>query len=46
MDILAALKNVEALANGIDPTSGETLPECSHYNDPEVIGLCLQLLEP
>ncbi|ERB63991.1 hypothetical protein G3U99_22770 [Vibrio coralliilyticus OCN008] len=37
MDILAALKNVEALANGIDPTSGEALPECSPYNNPEVI---------
>lgn len=37
MDILAALKNVEALANGIDPTSGEALPECSLYNNPEVI---------
>ncbi|HIF9165370.1 TPA: hypothetical protein ACX6SG_002424 [Photobacterium damselae] len=37
MDILAALKNVEVLANGIDPISGEVLPECSPYNNPEVI---------
>ncbi|MDD9158391.1 hypothetical protein PVK64_19690 [Aliivibrio sp. S4TY2] len=37
MDIITALKNVEALANGIDPITGETLPECSPYNSPEVI---------
>ncbi|EJL6985921.1 hypothetical protein NMT30_001754 [Vibrio cholerae] len=37
MDILTALKNVEALANGIDPISGEVLPESSPYNNPEVI---------
>ncbi|AZS26990.1 hypothetical protein DYL72_18815 [Vibrio anguillarum] len=29
MDILTALKNVEALANRIDPISGEVLSECS-----------------
>ncbi len=37
MDIFTALKNVEALANGIDPISGEVLSECSPYNNPEVI---------
>ena len=37
MDIITALKNVEALANGVDPITGETLPECSPYNDPDVI---------
>lgn len=37
MDITTALKNVEALANGVDPITGETLPECSPYNDLEVI---------
>ncbi|TMN40705.1 hypothetical protein CWB89_00215 [Pseudoalteromonas piscicida] len=37
MDIFTALKNMEALANGIDPTSGEVLPDTSPYNSPEVI---------
>ena len=37
MDIITALKNVEALANGVDPITGETLPECSPYNVPDVI---------
>lgn len=37
MDIITALKNVEALANGVDPITGETLPEYSPYNDPDVI---------
>ncbi|MCG9761542.1 MULTISPECIES: hypothetical protein [Pseudoalteromonas] len=37
MDISTALKNMEALANGIDPTSGEVLPDTSPYNNPEVI---------
>ena len=37
MDIITALKNVEALANGVNPITGETLPEYSPYNNPEVI---------
>lgn len=37
MDIITALKNIEALANGVNPITGEILSECSPYNDPEVI---------
>lgn len=31
------LKIIEALANGIDPTTGEALPAVSPYNDPNTI---------
>ncbi|SMY15402.1 hypothetical protein [Photobacterium aquimaris] len=37
MDIITAFKNVEALANGVDPITGETLPQYSPYNDPEIV---------
>ncbi len=33
----ANLKVIEALANGIDPLTGEALPEESPYNSPEII---------
>ena len=37
MEITKSIKIVEALAQGINPTSGELLPKESPYNDPEVI---------
>ena len=37
MEINEAKKIVETLANGIDPTTGEVLPQESPYNDPSVI---------
>ena len=37
MEIGEAKRIVEALADGIDPTTGEVLPQESPYNDPNVI---------
>lgn len=37
MDIDNSVKVLEALANGIDPTTGEVFPSDSQYNNPEVI---------
>lgn len=37
MDINEALKIVEALADGLDPGSGEALPNESCLNDPQVV---------
>ena len=37
MELDEAKQIVEALANGIDPTTGEVLPKESPYNDPAVI---------
>ena len=37
MDINQSIKILEALANGIDPTTGEKFPAHSPYNNPEVI---------
>jgi len=37
MDTNKSIKIVEALANGIDPTTGEKFPPHSPYNNPEVI---------
>ena len=34
---------IEALANGIDPTTGEILPDCSPYNQPEIIRALFQV---
>ena len=37
MDIVRAKEIVSALADGIDPTTGEVLPEDSIYNKGEII---------
>lgn len=37
MELDEAKQIVKALANGIDPTTGEVLPKGSPYNDPAVI---------
>ena len=37
MDTNKSIKILEALANGIDPTTGEKFPAHSPYNNPEVI---------
>ena len=37
MELTTALNNVEALANGIDPTTGEVFQPDSPYHQPEVI---------
>ena len=45
MDIIRAKEVVRALAEGVDPTTGEVLPEESVYNSPEVIRALYTLLE-
>ena len=45
MDISRARKIVRTLADGVDPTTGEILPEESVYNSPEVIRALFTLLE-
>lgn len=40
-----ALRIIEALANGADPTTGELLPESSPYNSPQVIRALFQALQ-
>lgn len=37
MDLFTALNNVEALANGVNPNTGEVFQADSPYNQPEVI---------
>ncbi len=37
MSPLEAKKIIDALANGIDPKTGETLPDQSTFNSPQVI---------
>lgn len=44
MDLSTALTNVEALANGVDPCSGEMFEANSVYNQPEVIRSLFTLL--
>ncbi|MCL1048858.1 hypothetical protein L2755_04340 [Shewanella abyssi] len=39
------LKIIEALANGINPLTGEALPEESPYNSPEIIRALFSTLE-
>ena len=45
MDIIRAKEIVHALADGVDPRTGEILPEESVYNSPEVIRALFTLLE-
>ena len=45
MDITRAKEIVRILADGIDPITGEILPEESVYNSPEVIRALFALLE-
>ena len=45
MDIKRAREIVRILADGVDPTTGEVLPEESVYNSPEVIRALFTLLE-
>ena len=45
MNINYAKKIVRALADGIDPITGEILPENSVYNSPDVIRALFTLLE-
>ena len=44
MDVSTALTNVEALANGVDPCSGEVFESDSVYNQAEVIRSLFTLL--
>lgn len=37
METSEAIRIVQALANGIDPLTGEVLPDASLYNDPSVL---------
>ena len=45
MDITRAKEIVRILADGIDPITGEILPENSVYNSPEVIRALFTILE-
>ena len=45
MDIIRAKEIVRALADGVDPITGEILPEESVYNSPEVIRALFTVLE-
>ncbi len=45
MDIIRAKEIVRTLADGVDPTTGEILPDESVYNSPEVIRALFVLLE-
>lgn len=45
MDIIKAREIVRALADGIDPTTGEVLPKESVYNSPDVIRALFTLLD-
>lgn len=45
MDIIRAKEIVRILADGIDPITGEILPEDSVYNSPEVIRALFTILE-
>ena len=45
MDIIRAREIIRTLANGIDPITGEVLPDESVYNSPEVIRALFVILE-
>ena len=45
MDIIRAKEIIKALADGVDPTTGEVLPAESVYNSPDVIRALFALLE-
>ena len=45
MNISRAKEIVRTLADGVDPTTGEVLPDESVYNSPEVIRALFTLLE-
>ena len=45
MDISRAKEIVRTLADGVDPSTGEVLPDESVYNSPEVIRALFTLLE-
>ena len=45
MDIIRAKEIIRGLAEGVDPTTGEVLPQESVYNSPEVIRALYTLLE-
>ena len=45
MDIIHARDIIRMLANGVDPTTGEVLPQESVYNSPEVIRALFTILE-
>lgn len=46
MELSEAKEIVRALANGIDPATGELFPEDSPYNHPRVIRALFSLLDP
>ena len=45
MDIIRAKEIIHALAEGVDPTTGEVLPTESVYNSPDVIRALFILLQ-
>ena len=45
MDIIKAREIIRTLADGVDPTSGEILPNESVYNSPEIIRALFVLLD-
>lgn len=46
MELSEAKEIVRALANGIDPVTGEVFPEGSPYNHPRIIRALFSLLDP
>jgi hypothetical protein len=45
MELEEARETVRALANGIDPTTGEVLPDSSPYNNPRIIRALFRVLD-
>ena len=45
MELDEAKEIVRALADGVDPTTGEVLPQESPYNDPSVIRALFKVIE-
>lgn len=45
MELEKAKETVFALTNGVDPMTGEVLPDVSPYNDPRVLRALFALLE-
>ena len=45
MDIIRAKEIIRVLADGVDPTTGEVLPNESVYNSPDVIRALFTVLE-
>ena len=45
MDIHKSLETLQALANGVNPTTGELIPIDSPYNNPEIIRALFACLE-